>query len=77
VKGASAWLLIIGFFTAIVGGIIGLLIGANIASARETAASGEKTYKYDDYSRRRGLQIAVIGAVVFLFVLWKSLSAGS
>jgi len=77
VKRASAWLLAIGFFTAIVGGIFGFLIGANIASARETTANGEKAYRYDDYSRRRGLQIAVIGAAVFLFVLWKSYSASN
>lgn len=74
-KRARPWLLIIGFFTAIVGGLFGLLIGANIVTAREATAGGERTYKYDDYSRRRGRQIAVIGAAVFLIVLWKSLGA--
>jgi len=70
VKKASAWLLVIGWISAVLGGLVGIFIGAHLASAKVAAAGGEKTFKYDDYSRKQGIPMVIIGLMVFALGVW-------
>ena len=48
-KKASAWLLVIGWISAVLGGLVGIFIGAHIASAKATTGHGERAFRYDDF----------------------------
>ena len=69
-KKASAWLLVIGWVSAALGGLVGIFIGGYLASAKAPAGGGETTFKYDDHSRKQGIPMAVIGLMVFTLGAW-------
>jgi membrane protein YqaA with SNARE-associated domain len=69
-KKASAWLLVISWISAVLGGLAGIFIGAHLAPAKATAGNGERTFKYDDYSRRQGIPMLVIGLMFFAIGVW-------
>jgi uncharacterized membrane protein YfcA len=69
-KRASAWLLVIGWVSAVLGGLVGIFIGAYLATAKAPAGGGETTFKYDDYSRKQGIPMAIIGLIVFVLGAW-------
>ena len=69
-KRASAWLLVIGWVSAVLGGLVGIFIGAYLATAKTPAGGGETTFKYDDYSRKQGIPMAIIGLIVFVLGAW-------
>jgi|GEM_PF-1626736 len=69
-KKASAWLLVIGWISAVLGGLVGIFIGAHIASAKATTGHGERAFRYDDYSRKQGIPMVVVGLMVFALGVW-------
>jgi hypothetical protein len=67
----SAWI-IIGYFSALFGGFLGIGIGWSIMSMQKTLPNGEKIYTYSDEDRRSGRNIFYIGIIVtILIVIWK------
>lgn len=62
---AGTGLIVAGWIFAILGGLIGLIIGAHIAFAKVPDANGQKVPKYDDGSRTQGKIMFAIACVVF------------
>ena len=70
-KGNRSWLNA-GFVLAILGGVLGILIGYLHFSIKKTIPTGEKVYAYDPETRAKGKQIFTIG--VLSFILWTLLA---
>ena len=60
---ANMGMIIAGYFFAVLGGLIGLAIGASIRNSKVALASGEKVHKYDASSRTHGQTIMIISIV--------------
>jgi hypothetical protein len=64
-KKAGTWLIVLGWIFSVLGGVIGILIGANLATGKAKGPNGEKVYKYDDNSRKQGIPMLAIGTLMF------------
>jgi len=60
---ASPFLLFAGYFFALLGGLIGIGIGAYIRNTRMDSPGPEKVFKFDAKARAHGLTIIIISAV--------------
>lgn len=59
------WLMVLGYFFGILGGLVGIGIGSYIRSAKEKV--GEETrYKYDAAGRRHGTIIFYLSLSLFI-----------
>lgn len=65
---ASTSTLIAGYFFALVGGFIGIIIGYSIYFTKQTLRNGDVKYSYDDSSRKHGKRILRISVSVFLLI---------
>jgi hypothetical protein len=74
-KRASTLLIVVGWIFAVLGGLIGVGIGAYLAFAKTTGANGETTYKYDDGSRKHGIPMLVIALIFFSIGVWLRIRA--
>jgi hypothetical protein len=70
---APTWLLILGWITAILGGLIGIGIGGYLRFGKVVGVNGEKVPRYDEGTRRQGLMILLLG--VAMTILWRVLAA--
>ncbi len=66
-KSAGKGLLIAGYFFSLLGGILGIVIGASIWLGK-IRIEGVKQRKYNKASRRHGLIIFVLGLVMMLLM---------
>ncbi len=64
---AGKGLVIAGYIFAVLGGLIGLVIGAHMKWGKITDASGAKVLKYDEASQKKGLIIFIIALVSMIF----------
>jgi len=64
------WLIILGYIFAVLGGLIGLIIGVYLWQGKKKV-NGEKVKRYDENAQRNGLFIFIIAIV--MFVVWTSL----
>ncbi|MFC2101912.1 DUF4339 domain-containing protein [Bacteroidota bacterium] len=64
------WLIIVGYIFAVLGGVIGLIIGVYLWQGTKKV-DGMKVKKYDENAQRNGLFIFIIAIV--MFVVWTSL----
>jgi len=72
---ADLYLLIIGYISAFLGGIFGILTGAILVNSKRTLPNGFVTYMYAERDRRHGKIMTAIGIVVLiasLISLYKS-----
>jgi len=69
-KRASTWLLVIGWIFAVLGGLIGIGIGAYLTFAKTTGANGEMTFKYDANSRKQSIPMLAIALLFFSIGVW-------
>lgn len=70
-KGKTAWL-VFGYISAILGGLLGMLIGWVHWTLKKTDPTGQQIFAYDEKTRKTGKQIFLLGvvfAVVWLVVL--------
>jgi hypothetical protein len=74
-KKASTWLLVIGWVFAVLGGLIGIGIGAYLTFAKTTGAEGETTFKYDDSTRKQSVPMLVIALLFFSIGVWLRIKA--
>ena len=70
---AGKGLIIAGYIFAILGGLIGIVLGSSIAFGKVADASGEKVPRYSDGSRTHGKVILGIG--ITMIVIGKVLTA--
>jgi hypothetical protein len=63
------WILI-GYLLALLGGIIGILIGIHLCTSKKTLPDGSRIYSYKQEDRFHGQVISVIGIGVFLFFVY-------
>lgn len=61
---ASTTLVVTGYVFAVLGGLIGVAIGANLKNSKVNAGDGQKLPKYDTASRRHGLAILLVSLVM-------------
>lgn len=54
-----------GYIFALLGGLLGLIIGYSIWTSKKTLPNGEKVYSYDEKDRKQGKYIFYIGIIVF------------
>jgi len=70
----STLLLILGYLTAIGGGIFGLMIGWGLDNAKTTLPNGKQIYTYTEKSRKHGtriykLSVIMITAYILMFII--------
>ena len=58
-----------GYLFAILGGIIGILVGIHITTSKKTLPDGKKVFGYGIEDRQHGWQILIIGGIMFLLVM--------
>lgn len=63
-KGQRAWI-IAGYVFSFMGGFLGIIIGYFLWNSRKTLPNGEKVYSYGAKDRKHGLNILLIGIIVF------------
>lgn len=59
----KAWIAL-GYFSALLGGAFGLLIGWQLQFHRKTLPDGRRVFAYSDGDRKHGLRILILGMVV-------------
>lgn len=60
--------IIVGYFTSLLGGVIGIVVGWVIISSKKTLPSGKQVHTYNENDRKHGKIIFYLG--VFFFVVW-------
>jgi hypothetical protein len=58
-----------GYLSALLGGIIGLVIGYQLYTSRKQLPTGQRVYAYSPTDRVHGLRIMVLGTSIFIIVL--------
>jgi len=70
-KGNEVYL-ILGFISAFLGGIIGIIVGYTFSQSKLYGPSGERFYTFDKQTRDKGRIMMTIGVFVFLIIMtWK------
>jgi len=67
-KSEKLWV-VIGYMSALIGGVIGIFIGWMMWRFKKTLPNGEQVYAYVDDDRKHGKRIFIIGIVVFIFLI--------
>lgn len=60
--------IIIGYITAILGGILGIFIGWHLLTFKKTLPNGNRIYAYSENDRKQGNLILIIGGI--FLVIW-------
>lgn len=60
--------IIAGYFFALLGGLVGIIIGWFLSSHKKTLPNGDRVYNYSESDRRHGKRILYLG--LFFFILW-------
>jgi hypothetical protein len=63
------YLIIIGYVSAFLGGIFGILLGSNFLYLKSTKKDGTKKFIYDNSTRQHGLIMMLIGILMFFCLL--------
>jgi len=64
----SFWI-VVGYVSAFLGGIFGILIGWLLSTSKKTLPNGERIYAYGDVDRRHGQRMFFIGIVVIVIAV--------
>ncbi|VBB45717.1 conserved hypothetical protein [uncultured Paludibacter sp.] len=60
--------IILGYFLAVLGGIIGLIMALNYMNKKISTISGEKLYKYNETTRQHGKVMLIVWSIVNIIV---------
>lgn len=63
------WWIIIAYISALLGGLLGILIGWHLSSHKKTLPNGERIYSYSLRDRAHGQYIMIIGVFCLIIVL--------
>jgi len=58
--------IIVGYFLAVIGGLLGIIIGYLLMSSKKTLPNGVRVYSYNDNDRKHGKVIFIIGIIVIV-----------
>lgn len=67
-KSQKGWI-IAGYIFSILGGFVGIVIGYALWKAKKTLPNGTKVYSYSEKDRKQGLNIFIIGLIIFPIAL--------
>lgn len=69
-KNQTLWVTI-GYYTAFLGGIAGIIIGLHLSTHKRTLPNGDRVYDYSESDRKHGTRIFYIGLICLpvLFLL--------
>ena len=68
----KTYLIIIGYISAFLGGILGIMLGSNFLYLKSTKKDGTKKIIYDNSTRQHGLFMMIIGIIVFFgYLIYK------
>ncbi|MDF2551693.1 MAG: hypothetical protein K0R77_968 [Chryseobacterium sp.] len=62
---SPTWLIIIGYVTAILGGFLGIFIGAYLMYYKKALPNGDRIYGFDRNDRSHGQNILILSAIAF------------
>lgn len=68
-KKAGTGLYVVGWIFSLLGGLIGIAVGAHIGLGKVKLADGSKVFKYDKPSRTHGIVIMVVG--IISLIIWR------
>ncbi|MFC6102812.1 hypothetical protein [Olivibacter domesticus] len=71
----NAWV-IIGYFFAFIGGLVGIAIGWSLWKFKKTLPDGGEVYVYNDRDRKHGRRMFIIGIIVLISALIFKLFVG-
>jgi hypothetical protein len=60
--------IIIGYITAILGGVLGIFIGWHLLTFKKTLPNGNRIYAYSENDRKQGNRILILGGI--FLVIW-------
>lgn len=59
--------IVIGYISAVCGGLLGIFVGWHLLSFKKTLPNGSRIYAYSESDRKQGNRIFVIGTISILF----------
>jgi len=66
------YLIVIGYISAFLGGVFGIMLGSNFLYLKSTKKDGTKKFIYDNSTRQHGLIMMIIGIIVFFgYLIYK------
>ncbi len=65
-KSARSWI-IAGYIIAMLGGLLGFIIGYVLLTQKKTLPNGERVYEYIESDRKHGKNILYVGIIFFIF----------
>ena len=63
--------IVLGFISALLGGVIGIIAGYTYYQSKEEGPNGNRYYIYDEKTRKQGQVMMIVGILVFLLLLAK------
>jgi len=64
--------IILGFISAFLGGLIGIIMGYTYSQSKQSTNSGETYYTYNENTRKKGTLMMIVGFfVLVLSLIWK------
>lgn len=72
-KKVSSAIFVLGYIFAVLGGLIGLIMGLSIVFGKEKAGNGIKVLRYDEASRKQAKILTAVSIVFIIF--WRTLGA--
>lgn len=68
-KSDPTWWIIFGYILAAAGGLLGLVLGANLYYTKRDLPDGERVYRYEEKARKHGFWIMIISAIVLTYLM--------
>lgn len=63
---SASFMIGLGYFCAILGGFLGVIIGMNLLVMKKILPDGSKVYTYPEKTRAHGKRILILGSILFL-----------
>ena len=68
-KSDPTWWIVFGYILAAAGGLLGLVLGANLYYTKRDLPDGERVYRYEEKARKHGFWIMIISAIVLTYLM--------
>jgi hypothetical protein len=68
-ESSNSYIIYLGYISAILGGLVGILIGWHLAYSKKTLPDGRRLYRYKDSERNHGTRMLLLAAIILLMLL--------